>query len=415
MLMNRKTLAPALILMLLACITSAVGVQPVKSQTQGTVYIMPDGSVAPADAPIIRKGDTYELTGNLLFSNAQLDYGLVIQRDNIVLDGAGFIIQKPLSQNWGIGINMTGRSNVTITNLSISQFGRGLKAENCSNIKIENTHITHVSNGMECFNSSNIEIIDNTITSPEPIDTAYGTEGVVIVGENSPYGKSSNFTISRNTITHEEKGVMAYDADYNVISWNNISGCETGMGIGSCCQVFANNLFDMVKNEGAKAGVATHHGTALSVWNENLVYANNFTGNGVGVRLNGAYGNVFYGNNFVDNQLSDVDLNSDVSPANAWDNGTYGNYWSNYKSEYPDAAEVDDTGTGNLAYALFSNNTDNHPLLNPISAKQALAITPPEKTEPLPSPPTTLVIAAAATAIILITAALLVYFKKRKR
>ena len=83
--------------------------------------------------------------------------------------------------------------------------------------------------------------------------------------------------------------------------------------------------------------MVAHHGTAISLWNENLVYANNFTGNGVGIRLNGASGNVFYGNNFVDNQLSDVDLNSDVSPANAWDNGTYGNYWSNYKSAYPDA------------------------------------------------------------------------------
>ena len=410
--MKKKTLAPALILTLLACIILAVGFQPVNSQTQGTVYILPDGSVAPADAPILRKGDTYKLTGNILFSNAQLEYGLVIQRDNIVVDGVGFIIQKPLSQNWGIGINMTGRSNVTITNLSISQFGRGLKAANCSNIKIENTHITHVSFGMVFFNSSNIEIIDNTITSPEPIDTAYGTEGIVILGDHSWYGgKSSNFTISRNIITHEEKGIMAYDADYNVISWNNISGCETGMGIGSYCQVFANNLFDMVKNEGSKAGVVAHHGTAISVWNENLVYANNFTGNGVGIRLNGASGNVFYGNNFVDNQLHDVDLNSDVSPANTWDNGTYGNYWSNYKSAYPDATEVDDTGTGNLAYALFSNNTDRHPLLNPISAEQALAITLLSKPE---SPhPTTLVIAATATAII-ITTALLIYLKKRK-
>ena len=320
---------------------------------------MPNGEVTPVGSPILRKGDTYEFIDNLLFDDTQLDYGLVIQRDNIVVNGEGFLIQNNLTYV-GIGIILTGRNNITITNMTIS-FYRGLQAVNSSNIKIENIHITHWSRGMRFINSTNIEIINNNITSPRFIDPGFGTTGIKIQGDYPTYGEKSNYTISNNTITHEYLGIGASAADYSLISWNNISRCQTGLGVGSHSQVFANNLFDMVKNMGLKAGEVEHRGTAMVLGDENLIYANNFTGNGVGVKLNGDFGNVFYGNNFVDNQLYDVDLGTDMSQGNSWDNGTYGNYWSNYNG-----TDNNGDGIGDAPYIFDDNNQDNYPLINPL-------------------------------------------------
>jgi hypothetical protein len=49
---------------------------------------------------------------------------------------------------------------------------------------------------------------------------------------------------------------------------------------------------------------------------------------------------------------------------NNWDNGTTGNYWSDYQSRYPNATEIDSSGIGNTPYAIDPNNIDNYPLLH---------------------------------------------------
>lgn len=51
------------------------------------IYIRNDGSVEPATAPIERTGNLYKLTDNILL------YTIEIQRDNIILDGAGSSVE----------------------------------------------------------------------------------------------------------------------------------------------------------------------------------------------------------------------------------------------------------------------------------------------------------------------------------
>jgi len=56
----------------------------------GTVYIRADGSIDPPDAPIITYDNvTYTLTDNI----ASSDCGIIILRDGIVIDGAGFSVE----------------------------------------------------------------------------------------------------------------------------------------------------------------------------------------------------------------------------------------------------------------------------------------------------------------------------------
>ena len=48
-----------------------------------------------------------------------------MQRDNIVIDGAGYILHGAGS---GQGISISGRTNVTIKDMQIENFGNGMHA-----------------------------------------------------------------------------------------------------------------------------------------------------------------------------------------------------------------------------------------------------------------------------------------------
>jgi hypothetical protein len=58
----------------------------------GTIYIRADGSIDPSTAPIQRNGDTYTLTDNIFQSDIYATT-IVIERDNIVFDGAGYTLR----------------------------------------------------------------------------------------------------------------------------------------------------------------------------------------------------------------------------------------------------------------------------------------------------------------------------------
>ena len=47
--------------------------------------------------------------------------------------------------------------------------------------------------------------------------------------------------------------------------------------------------------------------------------------------------------------------------SNAWDNGSQGNYWSNYTG-----TDNNGDGIGDTPYLVYENNQDNYPLMNPI-------------------------------------------------
>jgi hypothetical protein len=201
--------------------------------------------------------------------------------------------------------------------------------------------------------------------------------------------------------------------EHSIFSWNKLSECQTGINVGSFNEIFANSLLDMVKYEGSGKGVVAHHGTGIQAGLNNTLYGNNFTGNGLGLGLDS--NNSLYGNNFVNNSH---DVGS-YSASNVWDNGTFGNFWGDYFARYPDAKEVDSSGTGDMPYVIGANNTDYHPLLKPISVEQALAIMPPQATpEPTPTPSpfsTTWIVTIVTIAAVIIAAGVIAYSMKKRR
>ena len=71
--------------------------------------------------------------------------------------------------------------------------------------------------------------------------------------------------------------------------------------------------------------------------------------------------NTIYCNNFTNNTHQVESYNS----TNIWDNGSIGNYWSDYLTNYSNATETD--GVWNTPYVIDANDTDYYPLMAPSS------------------------------------------------
>ena len=72
--------------------------------------------------------------------------------------------------------------------------------------------------------------------------------------------------------------------------------------------------------------------------------------------------NLFFHNNLVNNGQNAVTASGSI---NYWDNGKEGNYWSDYTTKYPNAIELNSSGTGNTAYTIDAGNSDQHPISKP--------------------------------------------------
>ena len=134
-----------------------------KPWTSVTIYIRPDGSVYPEDAPISRDEDVYTFTDNIA-----VDDSIMIERDNIVVDGNGYTL-------WGTelnggdylrhGFHMSGRSSVTIKNTNIEAFVYGIWVDSSSNIAITQNNITDNHIGISLRWSSNIVVTSNNVAN----------------------------------------------------------------------------------------------------------------------------------------------------------------------------------------------------------------------------------------------------------
>jgi parallel beta-helix repeat protein len=145
----RKICLATLLLSSLLILSSLNSVTP---QARTTIFILPDGSINPADVPIKRDGGTYTFTADTFDP-------ILIQKSNITIDGAGYSLigplnetQKQTEQVLGVGPNASittpyiigidfdkSVSGVTIKNLNINWFSVGAYIRTTNNTLVDNS------------------------------------------------------------------------------------------------------------------------------------------------------------------------------------------------------------------------------------------------------------------------------------
>jgi len=201
--------------LLIVILTLTLKVWPVRAS--GSVFIRADGRVDPSTASIKNVNNvTYILTGNI-------NESIIVERDNIIIDGAGYTIQGKES---GRGIDLTGRSNVAIKNVNIEAFFNGIYLWYSTNNIISGNNITgSVMSGIRLFRlSHNNTMHGNNITG--------NTNGIGVVD-------SSGNRIYGNNIIHNDLNMELYGYSLNFIWHNNF--------VSNLNQVYAynsNNVWD---------------------------------------------------------------------------------------------------------------------------------------------------------------------------
>ena len=179
-------------------------------------------------------------------------------------------------------------------------------------------------------------------------------------------GSTENSTIINNVFSNNLFGVSLDASNNNTISKNIISNNENGIGLGAGLGGFSAN--DFIDLNVITGNGNIYFGAAAS----NIVTKNNVTNSAIGIYTEYSGVNILYNNNFIDNtkQWFDTVLQPfpNVLPisVNTWDNGTAGNYWSDYLTKYPNATEINASGISDTPYVIYNNNTDRFPLTEPL-------------------------------------------------
>jgi parallel beta-helix repeat protein len=320
-----------------------------------TVYIRADGSVDPDLAPITSVDNiTYALTDNIVTDIPEESSGIVVERENIVIDGGGYTLEGTEAYA-SKGIDLTGRGNVTIKNMEIKAFSYGIHLDGCSNSIISGNIITNNTKGIYLKNSSNNSIFGNNIK-------AYN-DGIIL------FFDSNHNTISRNNITGNWYSIALDHSSDNSIYGNNITGNWYSIALdhSSDNSIYGNNIANswigvylyLSSNNtisGNNIKNSSWIGVGLDVSSNNVISGNNIANSDHGMRLYGSSYNTIYCNNFVNN--SDHVLSEDS--INVWDDGypSGGNYWSHHLC-------TGNPSYGSHPYVIDADNVDHYPFQDP--------------------------------------------------
>jgi parallel beta-helix repeat protein len=384
-------------------------------RASGTIHIRSDGSVEGTDK-IQRDGNIYTFTDHIV------NQSIIVEKDNIVVDGAGYTLQGMGS---GIGIDLTGRSDISLKNVEIAAFKMGIQLHQSSNISISGNNIIENDCGIDLGWSSYQTIFGNNITkNRNGIWLAYSSNnsisGNYVTGDSSGVSIqfSSDNSVSGNTIVANGTGIIILRGGSSSVSGNIIIARENGIALSysSSQNVGGNNITIttpgwfaiellrssnniiigniLVSNNGvglsdnSNSNIITGNtitasknvtypyplisfGITLGWSSHNSITENTLTNNDYGIYLDSlSSDNKFYHNNFINNTNSAHGwTNGAVS---VWDDGypSGGNYWSDYTGE-----DANGDGIGDAPYVIDEDNQDNYPLMSPWSPK-APAVVP---------------------------------------
>jgi hypothetical protein len=263
----------------------------------------------------------------------------------------------------------------------------------------------------------------NTYTLTADIDEyeiSIGCSNIVLDGAGHTLrAKSSDYGVYLSFLTNVTVKNIEIKGFYNYISMHSCSRCHITGVKASWYIKLSYSDYNTVTESTAKIYLL---GDILNNDpNNNVFFRNNITEIVFSGVKSSVESNIFYKNNM----LLDADglyIFNLPNKHNFWDNGSVGNYWSDYAERYPNASEIGNTGVGDTPYVVDADNIDYHPLMYPYDIENdAVAFPTPEPTstpepEPQPEPfPTALVASISTVTIAGVIAGLLYYQKKRNQ
>jgi parallel beta-helix repeat protein len=237
-------------------------------------------------------------------------------------------------------------NNVNLTGFTIRDGLIGVSISNCNLSTISSNNIILNSNQGIYLSLSHNNIIENNTISLNR------NEGVFLL--NSTHNLISNNVVTKNEYT----GIDLLRANQNRISNNtisfhtNVTFHDQGVWI------------DSSQNNTVDGNIILHNAYNIDMIKAaNNTFHSNIIADGFhGVELDVSDDNTFYHNNLLNNALQVSSYRS----TNTWDNSSLseGNYWSDYREKYPNAAELDTSGIWNTTYIIDADNNDTYPLVN---------------------------------------------------
>jgi nitrous oxidase accessory protein len=267
-------------------------------------------------------GNNSKVTGNIIENCA-----VGIWNDGSAANISSTTISDNLiRENLYTGILIGGSSSfITIENNNVTANSVGISLANGYRCTITRNRISLNTNGGIGLSGARIDTIGNILT--------YNNESSIKF-----YGSSDLCRIWNNTIENCQVGVDLSAGSRYSVGGNNISNCAAyaiGFYQTSTSYIFENNITDNT------IGISFSQREDATPMNYSSFYRNNLINNGQHIFI-GVSGSI-----------------------NNWDSNGLGNYWSDYTTKYPDAAEMNNTGIWNTPYVIDANNEDRNPLVNP--------------------------------------------------
>ena len=293
---------------------------------------------------------------NNIISNT--DDGIVIDNTNGNTITGNFISDN----QGGISLLYSSSNDVSSNNISNNRYGIGLYNSSNNNITDNNISFNkHLGIALN-YHSNNNELTYNIITLTGGHGIAIWASGKNFIKENNIsnnlfygvdlYYSHDNNTFSGNTILKNKLGINFYKSKNNNIIIDNkiISNNEYGVWLFGTSN---NNIEGNIISNNS-------HGIALDYSNNNTIIDNIISNNSGGITITSFSDNsIIYHNNLINNSVLDL-------CNNIWDDGKYGNYWSDYEERYPNAKpKLLKPWMWNTPYEINGmDSKDNCPLVN---------------------------------------------------
>jgi parallel beta-helix repeat protein len=300
------------------------------------------------------------------------------------------VFKNSLADNGdGITFSYDSYDNVFGNNITTCS-GNGIIVEDSFNINVEENSITgNNGNGIDCPGSHNCNLVKNNVTA---------NNGMGIHLQSGSLDSALNI-VAGNYVAYNSAGLVLDDSSQNTIRGNMVTE-NNGWGIRVTSSELPIINYDV--------------GSPPILWStDNLIYLNNFADNKVGQDLQVSIPGIWSVRGWV------------AGLGNVWDNGSAGNYWSDYLERYANASAVGNSETGDTPYVINPNNVDNHPLMllvnisslpaEPSSSSQTPSPSPSlSQSQPVLNLPAEVVLVTAAVIVMVVALAASV-LKKRAR